>query len=52
MMAHGVDYVYVDEGLILTKQFYGPRIGALFRRHTAPIHPMFFGGGQEKGRRY
>ena len=32
-------------------QFYGPRIGALYRSSNAPINPMFFGGGQESGLR-
>lgn len=32
-------------------QFYGPRIGALYVRGpgiTTPLHPMLFGGGQER----
>ncbi|XP_029818500.1 selenocysteine lyase [Manacus vitellinus] len=32
-------------------QFYGPRIGALYVRgpgSTAPLHPLLFGGGQER----
>lgn len=32
-------------------QFYGPRIGALYVHGpgtTTPLHPMLFGGGQER----
>lgn len=32
-------------------QFYGPRIGALYvrgLRELTPLHPMLFGGGQER----
>lgn len=32
-------------------KFYGPRIGALYVRGpgtTTPLHPMLFGGGQER----
>lgn len=35
----------------LSPQFYGPRIGALYVRGpgtTTPLHPMLFGGGQER----
>ena len=32
-------------------QFYGPRIGALYRRTGCPLLPLFFGGGQEVGLR-
>lgn len=40
----GVDYL-----TIVGHKFYGPRIGALYRRRTCPLHPIFFGGGQESG---
>ncbi|XP_064313256.1 selenocysteine lyase isoform X3 [Phalacrocorax carbo] len=42
----GVDYL-----TIVGHKFYGPRIGALYVRGpgtTTPLHPMFFGGGQER----
>uniref|UniRef100_A0A8D0HHW3 Selenocysteine lyase n=1 Tax=Sphenodon punctatus TaxID=8508 RepID=A0A8D0HHW3_SPHPU len=42
----GVDYL-----TIVGHKFYGPRIGALYVRGpgvTAPLHPMLFGGGQER----
>lgn len=35
----------------LSPQFHGPRIGALYTRGpgtTTPLHPMLFGGGQER----
>lgn len=33
-------------------KFYGPKgIGALCRRMTTPLHPLLFGGGQERGMR-
>lgn len=37
--------------LWLSPQFHGPRIGALYTRNpgtTTPLHPMLFGGGQER----
>ena len=37
--------------LMLYAQFYGPRIGALYAKqpgHVTPVHPMLFGGGQER----
>lgn len=37
--------------LWLSPQFHGPRIGALYIRSpgtTTPLHPMLFGGGQER----
>ncbi|NWI90540.1 SCLY lyase, partial [Pitta sordida] len=43
----GVDYL-----TIVGHKFYGPRVGALFVRGpgtTTPLHPLLFGGGQEKG---
>ncbi|KAM6305022.1 selenocysteine lyase [Aegotheles albertisi] len=43
----GVDYL-----TIVGHKFYGPRIGALYVRGpgtTTPLHPMLFGGGQERG---
>ncbi|RUS20527.1 hypothetical protein BC937DRAFT_94998 [Endogone sp. FLAS-F59071] len=43
----GVDYLTV-----VGHKFYGPRIGALYVCHPGtdtPVHPMFFGGGQERG---
>uniref|UniRef100_A0A8C2U1V2 Selenocysteine lyase n=1 Tax=Coturnix japonica TaxID=93934 RepID=A0A8C2U1V2_COTJA len=42
----GVDYLTV-----VGHKFYGPRIGSLYVRGpgtTTPLHPMFFGGGQER----
>ncbi|XP_039247080.1 selenocysteine lyase [Pipra filicauda] len=42
----GVDYL-----TIVGHKFYGPRIGALYVRgpgSTAPLHPLLFGGGQER----
>uniref|UniRef100_A0A663M1L6 Selenocysteine lyase n=1 Tax=Athene cunicularia TaxID=194338 RepID=A0A663M1L6_ATHCN len=42
----GVDYL-----TIVGHKFYGPRIGALYVRGpgtTTPLHPMIFGGGQER----
>uniref|UniRef100_A0A8D2LE09 Selenocysteine lyase n=1 Tax=Varanus komodoensis TaxID=61221 RepID=A0A8D2LE09_VARKO len=42
----GVDYLTV-----VGHKFYGPRIGALYVRGpgvTTPLHPMLFGGGQER----
>ncbi|XP_052658978.1 selenocysteine lyase isoform X3 [Harpia harpyja] len=42
----GVDYL-----TIVGHKFYGPRIGALYVRGpgtTTPLHPMLFGGGQER----
>lgn len=42
----GVDYL-----TIVGHKFYGPRIGALYVRgpgETTPLHPMLFGGGQER----
>lgn len=39
----GVDFITLDGGKI-----YGPKgTGALFRRKSAPLEPLFFGGGQE-----
>ncbi|XP_074955578.1 selenocysteine lyase isoform X2 [Phalacrocorax aristotelis] len=41
----------VDYLTIVGHKFYGPRIGALYVRGpgtTTPLHPMFFGGGQER----
>lgn len=37
--------------LFSSLQFYGPRIGALYVHGpgtTTPLHPMLFGGGQER----
>ena len=42
----GVDYLTV-----VGHKFYGPRVGALYRRVGAPLVPMFCGGGQESGLR-
>ncbi|XP_071608063.1 selenocysteine lyase isoform X3 [Heliangelus exortis] len=42
----GVDYL-----TIVGHKFYGPRIGALYARGpgtTTPLHPLLFGGGQER----
>lgn len=42
----GVDYL-----TIVGHKFYGPRIGALYAKNpgiSTPVHPMFFGGGQER----
>ncbi|KFQ49653.1 Selenocysteine lyase, partial [Nestor notabilis] len=42
----GVDYL-----TIVGHKFYGPRIGALYARGpgtATPLHPMLFGGGQER----
>ncbi|KFU86537.1 Selenocysteine lyase, partial [Chaetura pelagica] len=43
----GVDYL-----TIVGHKFYGPRIGALYVRGpgtSTPLHPLLFGGGQERG---
>ena len=40
----GVDYL-----TLVGHKFYGPRIGALYHRLTAPIVPLLYGGGQESG---
>lgn len=40
----GVDYL-----TIVGHKFYAPRIGALYRKSKLPLHPIFFGGGQESG---
>ena len=37
--------------LLFNLQFYGPRIGALYSRSNCPLHPLLFGGGQEKKKR-
>lgn len=42
----GVDYL-----TIVGHKFYAPKIGALYRRSTCPLHSIFFGGGQEGGLR-
>ncbi|XP_013383385.1 selenocysteine lyase isoform X2 [Lingula anatina] len=44
----------VDYLTIVGHKFYGPRIGALYfpgRAGTAPLYPMFYGGGQERNYR-
>ncbi|CAH1776137.1 unnamed protein product [Owenia fusiformis] len=48
----------VDYLTIVGHKFYGPRIGALYFRSSktpeqasAPLYPMFFGGGQERNYR-
>ena len=46
----------VDYLTIVGHKFYGPRIGALYVRdlglpNSAPLHPMLFGGGQERNLR-
>jgi len=46
-----VDKLGVDYLTIVGHKFYGPRIGALWVRSGAPIYPMLFGGGQERGQR-
>ncbi|XP_066858891.1 selenocysteine lyase isoform X2 [Anser cygnoides] len=46
MQELGVDYL-----TIVGHKFYGPRIGALYVHGpgtTTPLHPMLFGGGQER----
>lgn len=42
----GVDYL-----TIAGHKFYGPRIGALYRRANCSLSPVFVGGGQESGYR-
>ena len=42
----GVDYL-----TLVGHKFYGPRIGALYHRLTAPLVPLLFGGGQERNMR-
>lgn len=42
----GVDYL-----TIVGHKFYGPRIGALYFRHSCPLYPIFYGGGQENSYR-
>lgn len=39
--------LFIDYVTIVGHKFYGPRIGALFRRRDVPLLPMFYGGGQE-----
>ena len=45
--------LYVDYLTIVGHKFYGPRIGALYVRgleqRWAPLYPMLYGGGQERG---
>lgn len=41
----------VDYVTIVGHKFYAPRIGGLYCRRGAPLHPLFFGGGQERGLR-
>lgn len=36
---------------VVGHKFYGPRIGALYRRDGTPLHPLFYGGGQERSLR-
>ena len=36
---------------VVGHKFYGPRVGALYRRSGSPLIPLLFGGGQEKGLR-
>ncbi|XP_071946103.1 selenocysteine lyase-like isoform X2 [Antedon mediterranea] len=46
-----VQELEVDYLTIVGHKFYGPRIGALYVRgpgKDTPLHPMFFGGGQER----
>ncbi|KAL9975958.1 hypothetical protein ACROYT_G013183 [Oculina patagonica] len=46
-----VDELGVDYLTVVGHKFYGPRIGALYVRNPradTPLHPMFFGGGQER----
>ena len=49
------DELDVDYLTIVGHKFYGPRIGALYvrglERKSAPLYPMFYGGGQERGYR-
>lgn len=46
-----VQELRVDYLTVVGHKFYGPRIGALYKRHDAPLHALFYGGGQEKGLR-
>ncbi|XP_054159467.1 selenocysteine lyase-like [Oppia nitens] len=41
----------VDFATIVGHKFYGPKIGALYRRNSVPLMPMLYGGGQESGLR-
>ncbi|NXY65988.1 SCLY lyase, partial [Callaeas wilsoni] len=46
-----VQELSVDYLTIVGHKFYGPRIGALYARSpgtATPLHPMLFGGGQER----
>ncbi|KAI1296732.1 Selenocysteine lyase [Halotydeus destructor] len=43
--------LHVDFLTIVGHKFYGPRIGALFKKSSVPLHPLFFGGGQESSHR-
>ena len=47
----GVTELGVDYLTIVGHKFYGPRVGALYHKRTAPLVPLFYGGGQEKGLR-
>lgn len=44
-----VDDLGVDYLTIVGHKFYAPRIGALYRRSSVPLQPIFFGGNQESG---
>ncbi|ESO08113.1 hypothetical protein HELRODRAFT_98239 [Helobdella robusta] len=45
-----VEELKVDFLTIVGHKFYGPRVGALYSR-SCFVHPMLFGGGQEKNHR-
>ena len=48
-----VEALGVDYATIVGHKFYGPRNGALYVRNLeqkgTPLHPLFHGGGQERG---
>ncbi|GBM56747.1 Selenocysteine lyase [Araneus ventricosus] len=41
----------VDYLTVVGHKFYGPRIGALYFKNSAPLFPIFYGGGQERNYR-
>ncbi|RWS13293.1 selenocysteine lyase-like isoform X1 [Dinothrombium tinctorium] len=50
-IAVDVQHLNVDYLTIVGHKFYAPRVGALYHRKGSPLHPLFYGGGQEYGLR-